>query len=74
MKLIKFLFWYIKISWLEDSLKQEYFTKFNKTKRTTLWYMACKNKKYCDSIEYAFYKVYGFWGIDSLTEKQTKGF
>ncbi len=36
--------------------------------------MDCKNTKYCDSIEYAFYKVYGFWGIDSLTEKQTKGF
>ena len=74
MRKIKFLFYYLKILKLENKLMLDYFTNFNKTKRLTMWYFAGKNKGYIGSIDYAFYKVYHLWGMDSLTEEDKKGF
>jgi len=43
-KKIKYIYCYIKVSNLQDRIGSLFFTEFNKTKRTTLWYMAGKTK------------------------------
>jgi len=73
-KKIKYIYCYIKVSNLQDRIGSLFFTEFNKTKRTTLWYMAGKNKGYADAIDYAFFKVYHLWGIDGLTDAEKRGF
>lgn len=59
-------YYYQKIKELQDDIQWNYGTALNKTKRATLWYMATEN------IDHVFYKVYGLWGIDSLTEDEKK--
>ncbi len=73
-KMLLYWYWYTKLNDLEDKLSWMYVTKFNRTRRLTIWYMAAKNAGASDAIDYAFYKTYGLWGIDSLTENEKKGF
>lgn len=51
-----------------------YETVFNKNYRLTLWYIAGKRHGYRGAIHYAFFKVYHFWGMDILDEKEAEGF
>lgn len=71
---IKYLFWYSKIKILEENLQKDYFTKFDKTKKVTMYYIAGKKRGYSDSLDYAFYKVYGLWGTDGISKEESKGF
>ena len=65
---LKFFYWMRKIENLEDELGLSFATTFNNTKRATMWYIATKD------IDYAFYKVYNLWGVDSLTDSEKIGF
>jgi len=63
----------IRMKNLEDAISISFLTPFDKTKRATLWYIACR-KRYSDPLEYAFYKVYGLWGMDGISESEKKEF
>lgn len=68
MKLIKYLYYRVKIQNLQDRIVSNFFTNFNKTHRATLYYMASKD------LDYVFYKVYCLWGVDGLTDSEKASF
>ena len=67
LKYLKYIYWYSRIKHLENKIQVNYFTKFDKTKKATLYYIAGRRRGYLDSLDYAFYKVYELWGTDSLS-------
>lgn len=74
LKSLEYLYQYSKIKHLENKIQVNYFTKFDKTKKVTIYYIAGKRRVYSDSLEYVFYKAYGLWGTDGLTAEESKGF
>ena len=41
---LKYLLWYFRIKNLEENLQKDFFTKFNKTKKVTMYYIAVKEE------------------------------
>lgn len=74
LKKFEYLYWYSKIKHLEDKIQKDFFTKFDKTKKVTIYYIAGKRRGYSDSLEYAFYKVYDLWGTDGLSASEKEFF
>jgi hypothetical protein len=71
---IEYLLNFKRMENLQDAIGLSFFTELNYTKRATLWYLAGKKMDKEDALEYALYKVYGVWGIDSLTPHELKNF
>lgn len=78
MKYIKFIYFYFRFKSFEKKIKSNFSIEFNKTKRVTLYYLGCLNfgGDDCseDCLDYAFYKAYDLWGIDSLVKKEKEIF
>ena len=74
MRYIKFIYFYFKLKSFENKIKHNFLIEFNKTKRLTLYYLACLNSGYEDCLDYAFYKTYDIWGVDSLSKREKEMF
>lgn len=68
IKKLKYLYYRNKVNILHNKIKPYYDCTLNKEHKITLYYMASKD------LDYAFYKVYNFWGMDGLTENEKNSF
>ena len=53
-----------RVSKLSKILSRSYLTKFDKDKRIIIYVFLTID------IHYAYFKVYGFWGVDSISTEE----